>query len=64
MTILQEAQVYGEGICKHCTGLGDAHKLHCQTLKLKPGWAERVPFEFSGDPFEAAWERRMLGSGS
>jgi hypothetical protein len=55
--ILEEKELYGQGICVHCTGIGDAHKLHCKTLRLEKGWILRIPFDFSDDPFEAEWEK-------
>ena len=62
MTILEEREVTDwHGVCRSCGKVGDGHTLHCKTLRLKPGWILRVPMEFSGDPFEAAWEKAHAG---
>lgn len=55
--ILEETQLYGQGVCAHCGRVGDGHSLRCKTLQMEKGWVLRIPFEFSDDPFEAAWER-------
>lgn len=57
MTILEEAEITDwHSICRHCGRVGDGHTLHCRTLQLKPGWAERVEWGLD-DPYAAEWEK-------
>jgi hypothetical protein len=33
---------YLHDLCRSCAAAGGAHSLHCRTLRLAPGWYERL----------------------
>lgn len=56
MTGVKGPALGGPGVCKHCTGVGDAHKLTCRTLQMEKGWYERMEWwEEVADDFEREW---------